>query len=58
MAILPEVVTPAAEISLEDIQVGDPGELLSSDKEKLRQSIWANRHILIGKGNALPLRLL
>ena len=25
MAILPEVITPAAEISFEDIQVGDPG---------------------------------
>ena len=54
MAVLPGVVTPAAEISLEDIQVGDPGEPLSSDQEKLRQLIWANRHLLFGKDNTLP----
>ena len=54
MAILPGVVTPASEISLDDIQVGDPREPLLSDQEKLRQVIWANRHLLIGKGNALP----
>ena len=54
MAVLPEVVIPAVEISLEDIQVGDPGEPLSSDQEKLRQLIWANRHLLIGTGNSLP----
>ena len=54
MAILPEVVRPAAEIFLEYIQVGDPGEPLSSGQEKLRQLIWANLHLLIGKGNALP----
>ena len=58
MAILPEVVRPAAEIFLEYIQVGDPGEILSSDQEKLRQLIWANRHLLIGKGNTLPPRLV
>ena len=34
--------------------MGDPGKPLSSDQEKLRQLIWANRHLLIGKGNALP----
>ena len=54
MAILPRVVTPVAKIFLEDIQVGDPGELLSRDQEKLRQLIWANRYLLISKGNALP----
>ena len=54
MANLPEVVTPAAEKYLEDIQVGDVEDTLSSDQEKLRQLIWANRHLLIGKGNALP----
>ena len=35
MEILPEVVTPPAEISLEDIQVGEPGDPLSNDREKL-----------------------
>ena len=53
MAILPEVIIPATEISLEDIQVVDPGEPLSSDQEKLQQLIWANHHLLVGKGNAL-----
>ena len=52
MAILPEVVTPAAEISLEDIQVGDPGEPLSSGQGRLRQLIWANRHLL--EANVTP----
>ena len=52
--ILPEVVIPAADISLEVIQVGVPGEPLSSDQEKLRQLIWSNRHLLIGKGNECP----
>ena len=36
MAVLPEVVIPVAEISLENIQVGDPGEPLSSGQETLR----------------------
>ena len=54
MVILPEVVTPVAEIALEDIQVGDPGEPLSSDQEKLRKLIWANHYLLLGKGNTLP----
>ena len=54
MSILPEVDVPAAEISLEDIQVGDPGEPLLSDQTKFRQLIWANLHIIIGKGNDLP----
>ena len=58
MANVPAVATPAAEISLEDGQVYNPEEPLSSDQEKLRQLIWANRHLLIGKGNAYPLRLV
>ena len=53
MAILPEAVTTAAEISLEDIQVGDLGKPMSSDLEKLRYMIRANRHLLIVKRNAL-----
>ena len=34
--------------------MGDPGISLSPDQEKLRQLIWKSRHLLIGKGNALP----
>ena len=53
--ILTEVVIPAAEISLEESQVGDPGEPLLSDQEKLRLLAYANSHVLIDKGNAIPL---
>ena len=34
--------------------MGDPGLLLSEHQEKLRQLICKTRHLLIGKGNALP----
>ena len=34
--------------------MGDPGEPMSSDQTNLRQLIWANLHLLIGKSNALP----
>ena len=54
MAVLPEVVSSTAEITIDDIQVGDPGIPLTQDQEKLRQLIWKSRHLLIGKGNALP----
>ena len=33
--------------------MGDPGEPLSNDQEKLRQLIWSNLYIIKGKGNAL-----
>ena len=58
MAILPEVVIPAAEISREDVRVGDPEVPPSSDQEKLRKLICANRHLLIGKVIPHPLRLV
>ena len=53
MAILPEVVI-TVDVDIEDIQVGDPGIPLTDDQEKLKQLIWKNRHLLIGKGNDLP----
>ena len=56
MAVLPEIVSSTAEITIDEIQVGDPGIPLSQDQEKLRQLIWKSRHLLIGKGNALPPR--
>ena len=56
MAVLPEVVSSTAEITIDDIQVGDPGIPLSQDQEKLRQLIYKSRHLLIGKGNSLPLQ--
>ena len=53
-AILPEVGTPTQEIRIDDIQVGSLGVPRTDDQEKLRQVIWRSRHLLIGKGNALP----
>ncbi|OWZ09950.1 LOW QUALITY PROTEIN: reverse transcriptase [Phytophthora megakarya] len=40
--------------SIEDLQVGDSGSATPEEIEKLRQIIWKKRHLLIGKGNALP----
>ena len=54
MAVLPEIVSSTAEVTIDDIQVGDPGVLLTEDQEGLRQLIWKNRHLLISQGNALP----
>lgn len=54
MAVLPEIVSPTAEITIDEIQVGEPGIPLTEDQDSMRQLIWKNRHLLIGKGNALP----
>ena len=54
MAVLPDFVTPTAEVTIDDIQVGDQGVPLTEDQERLRQPIWINKHLLIGKGSALP----
>jgi len=54
MAVLPEVTTPTDEETIEDIQVGDPGYNTPQEIEKLRHIIWRKRHLLMGKGNALP----
>ena len=54
MAVLPEITSPTAEITIDEIQVGEPGIPLTEDQESMRQLIWKNRHLLIGKGNALP----
>ena len=54
MTVLPEIVTPTAEITINDIQVGDPDMPLTGDQERLRELIWKHKHLLIGKGNALP----
>ncbi|KAE9036324.1 hypothetical protein PR002_g7149 [Phytophthora rubi] len=42
------------EVSLEDIQVGDPTVNTVEEIDRLRQLIWRRRHLLIGKGDALP----
>ena len=54
MAVLPEVVTSSTEITIDDVQVRYPGVPLTKDQERLRQSIWKNRHLLFRKGNASP----
>uniref|UniRef100_A0AAV1UBC5 Reverse transcriptase n=1 Tax=Peronospora matthiolae TaxID=2874970 RepID=A0AAV1UBC5_9STRA len=54
MALLTKIIAPTKEVAIDDIQVGDPGVTLTDDQEKLRQMIWKNRQLLIGKGNALP----
>ncbi|POM72222.1 Reverse transcriptase [Phytophthora palmivora] len=54
MAILPEINPTTDEVKIEDIQVGDPGIQTTAESERLRQKIWNYRHLLIGKGNALP----
>ncbi|KAE9079474.1 hypothetical protein PF007_g23432 [Phytophthora fragariae] len=47
--MLPEVTT-----TTEDIQVGNPGEIDPEEIDRLRKITWRRRHLLIGKGNALP----
>ncbi|POM77613.1 Reverse transcriptase [Phytophthora palmivora] len=50
----PEINSTTDEVKIEDIQVGDPGIQTTAEIERLRQRIWKHRHLLIGKGNALP----
>ena len=47
MAFPPEVGTPTREITIDDIQVGDPGVPKTDGQEKLRQVIWRSRYLLI-----------
>ena len=52
--MLPEVATSSTEITIDDVQVGDPGVPLSEDQERLRDLIWKHKQLLIENGNALP----
>ena len=54
MVVLPDIAMPTSEVTIDDIRVGDPDVPLTDDRERLRQLIWRNKHLLIGKGNALP----
>ncbi|KAE8971202.1 hypothetical protein PR002_g26901 [Phytophthora rubi] len=54
MAVLPEVTQSTEDVTLEDIQVGDPTVNTDEDIDRLRRLIWRRRHLLIGKRNALP----
>ncbi|KAE8978835.1 hypothetical protein PR002_g24598 [Phytophthora rubi] len=42
------------EVTIEDIQVGNPADNSPEEIERLRQIIWKRCHLLMGKGNALP----
>ena len=53
LAVLPEIVTSTAEVTIDGIQVGYPDVPLTDDQEQLRQLVWRNKNLLIGKGNAL-----
>ncbi|KAE8977714.1 hypothetical protein PR003_g25638 [Phytophthora rubi] len=53
-AVLPEVSQATTEVRIEDLQVGDLADNTEDEIRKLRDIIWAHRHLLIGKGNALP----
>jgi hypothetical protein len=54
MAILPDVGATTEEVTIEDIQIEAPEGSASEDIDRLRRIIWRRRHLLIGKGNALP----
>ena len=54
MAVLPDIVMVTAEVTIDDIQVGDPDVSLADDHERLRQLIGRNKHLRIDKGSALP----
>ncbi|GMF48476.1 unnamed protein product [Phytophthora fragariaefolia] len=53
MALLPEVVSTTDEVTIEDIQAGDPEFNTPEEIDRLRRIIWRRKHLLIGKGNAL-----
>ncbi|KAE9010114.1 hypothetical protein PF005_g10320 [Phytophthora fragariae] len=53
-AVLPEVSPATIEVRIEDLQVGDLADNTEDEIRKLRDIIWAHRHLLIRKDNALP----
>ncbi|KAI9991287.1 hypothetical protein PInf_018939 [Phytophthora infestans] len=53
MAVIPEVPLTTEEVTIDDIQV-DPEANEPAEVDRLIQKIWESRHLLIGKGNALP----
>ncbi|POM67621.1 Hypothetical protein PHPALM_16346 [Phytophthora palmivora] len=54
MAVLPEVTATTEEVKIEDLQIGDANINTREEIERLVQIIWKRKHLLIGKGNALP----
>ncbi|KAE9014085.1 hypothetical protein PR001_g15224 [Phytophthora rubi] len=54
MTVLPEVTQSTGDVTLEDIQVGDSTVNTAEETDRLRRLSWRRRHLLFGKGNALP----
>ncbi|POM77020.1 Reverse transcriptase, partial [Phytophthora palmivora] len=54
MTVLPEVTATTEEVKIEDLQIGDANINTQEEIERLAQIIWKRKHLLIGKGNALP----
>ncbi|OWY92290.1 hypothetical protein PHMEG_00038771, partial [Phytophthora megakarya] len=54
MAVLTEVPVTTENVKIEDIQLCGSDNQTPEEIERLRQKIWKFRHLLIGKGNALP----
>ncbi|OWY95993.1 reverse transcriptase, partial [Phytophthora megakarya] len=53
-AVLPEGPVTTEDVKIEDIQLCGSGNQTPEEIDRLRQRIWKFRHLLIGKGNALP----
>ena len=53
-AVIPEVDLSPEGIELKDIQIPDPDGNTPEEVDRLKQIIWKKRHLLMGKGNALP----
>ncbi|OWY97019.1 reverse transcriptase [Phytophthora megakarya] len=54
IAVLPEVPVTTEDAKIEDIQLCGFDDQTPQEIDRLRQSVWKFRHLLIGKGNALP----
>ncbi|KAJ8575379.1 hypothetical protein ON010_g3835 [Phytophthora cinnamomi] len=54
LAVLPEVTPTTEDVKIEDLHVGDPSDNTQKEIGRLRSIIWHRRHLLIGKGSALP----
>ncbi|POM59650.1 LOW QUALITY PROTEIN: reverse transcriptase [Phytophthora palmivora] len=54
MAVLPEVTATTEEVKIEYLQIGDVKINTPEEIERLMRIIWKRKHLLIGKGNALP----
>ncbi|CAH0475209.1 unnamed protein product [Peronospora belbahrii] len=54
-AIIPEIDLSPTSIKLEDIQIPDSDGNTPEEVDRLRQILWRRRHLLMEKGNALPL---